>query len=826
MARNYRVIQTTNNPLNGSEVLEQLESFIEGLQIPFIDPVNLSGYANKNWNSTSYTPDASKNDYTSSASGSNIQFTETNSNSGNNYLFDFEFNQSNGDELTFFTSTDNSGSFANSSGKEKNTLTWKYFGNSPSAEDDYFLNVTFDVNSNKLNSKNPSTGIDSGSYKGNGQFLLDFKNSEVIFNLRGSWSGSNSYIGNIDPEDQEIHTITRFSYENLIDKFSLVFSGTLTQDNLANTETANLKKVTFTMDGVKYDSSNFKNVSEGAGFLMRDQPSSFSEEDYVNNYFLPAVIKTNNVITGTSGSDTILGSQGNDRINGGAGDDTLDLSRFDWTLNDGEADSYSVSGNEKSFTITHQDNGKTHTMAVSNVEFVAIGGETYSVQKFLNPNAREITGGDILEQLYIDRPDYLPGALMDVDMSEYVNQDWSTAVLKPDATKNNLSFKTNSSPPSTLKLLQNKTAETAKGFKDAITVNFASSAGDKLTFKSLEEAVNTLDANNNRTGGSSKDFASIIWNYVGDKSTQADNVSINYVSNQSVSDTANSNNTRTMIDTSSTNLKYSDVQYKLNGSLIYKSNANTDQAYNLISKINSVSFSRYSFQDLESGFSISFSGSIQENYSTNQVTLSLKNFNVSTPDFTINTRLIQSDQSYDDVILGLSDGESLADIENSFLAILDELVLSASNVITIKNNDGYTVFAGDGNDRVTGGKGDDVISGGKGKDTLSGGQGADIFVISGNDLVNADVDIILDFSKAQGDMIAFDTSTGIDFDPSYFVSQSGSVAQSENAKFIYDNKKGNLYYDADANGDSPAILIASFSNKPALSADDFMNYLT
>jgi Ca2+-binding RTX toxin-like protein len=281
-----------------------------------------------------------------------------------------------------------------------------------------------------------------------------------------------------------------------------------------------------------------------------------------------------------------------------------------------------------------------------------------------------------------------------------------------------------------------------------------------------------------------------------------------------------------MIVNSTTSLNYSDAQYKLNGNASERSNAITDQAYNLISKVDTFSLSRYSFQDLESGFSISFSGSVQENYSSNQVTLSLRNFNVSTPDISINSKLIQSDQSYDDVVLGLSDGESLADIENSFLAVFDELVLSASNVITIRNKDGFYINAGDGSDRVTGGIGDDAISGGKGRDTLSGGQGADIFIISGENLTNADVDIILDFSKAQDDKITFDASTGISFDPSYFVSQSGPTAQSENAKFIYDNKKGNLYYDADANGESPAILLASFSNRPVLSADDFMNYLT
>jgi Ca2+-binding RTX toxin-like protein len=155
--------------------------------------------------------------------------------------------------------------------------------------------------------------------------------------------------------------------------------------------------------------------------------------------------------------------------------------------------------------------------------------------------------------------------------------------------------------------------------------------------------------------------------------------------------------------------------------------------------------------------------------------------------------------------------------------VLSDLVLASNNIITIKNNDGYRIFAGDGNDKITGGRGDDSIAGDKGKDTIAGGLGADTFIISGENLTNGDVDIISDFNIAQGDKIYIDTfTTGISFDESTFAISPGLKNIPTNAEIIYDSQRGNLYYDADASGSGAAILIATFSNKAALTADSFM----
>ena len=133
-----------------------------------------------------------------------------------------------------------------------------------------------------------------------------------------------------------------------------------------------------------------------------------------------------------------------------------------------------------------------------------------------------------------------------------------------------------------------------------------------------------------------------------------------------------------------------------------------------------------------------------------------------------------------------------------------------------------SVNAGAGNDTVVGGDGDDTISGGKGDDRLTGGKGADTFVVSGSNLVPADVDKIVDF-KVGEDKISFDADTGIVFEASLFVSRSGGRNSLGSEKFIYDSKTGNLFYDADASGSTGAMLVASFLNKPILlSAGDFI----
>ncbi len=63
-----------------------------------------------------------------------------------------------------------------------------------------------------------------------------------------------------------------------------------------------------------------------------------------------------------------------------------------------------------------------------------------------------------------------------------------------------------------------------------------------------------------------------------------------------------------------------------------------------------------------------------------------------------------------------------------------------------------SLYGGKGNDTLLGGGDDDVLIGSDGRDQLNGGAGADIFEFKGN--IGADV--ITDFSKADGDVIALD----------------------------------------------------------------------
>jgi Ca2+-binding RTX toxin-like protein len=64
----------------------------------------------------------------------------------------------------------------------------------------------------------------------------------------------------------------------------------------------------------------------------------------VNNYlangvsFMPYLLSSNDVITGTSGADLLLGFDGNDTLNGGAGNDTLDGGNGADILNGGDGD--------------------------------------------------------------------------------------------------------------------------------------------------------------------------------------------------------------------------------------------------------------------------------------------------------------------------------------------------------------------------------------------------------------------------------------------------------------------------------------------------------
>ncbi|CAN7475237.1 hypothetical protein LJR219_003220 [Phenylobacterium sp. LjRoot219] len=95
----------------------------------------------------------------------------------------------------------------------------------------------------------------------------------------------------------------------------------------------------------------------------------------------------------------------------------------------------------------------------------------------------------------------------------------------------------------------------------------------------------------------------------------------------------------------------------------------------------------------------------------------------------------------------------------------DDRVSGQAGDDIINGNLGYDVCdGGDGDDVVRGGQGDDILhgdagvdwlSGDRGNDTLSGGAGADIFHSS----ATAGLDLVTDFSRADGDRIQLDAGT-------------------------------------------------------------------
>lgn len=125
---------------------------------------------------------------------------------------------------------------------------------------------------------------------------------------------------------------------------------------------------------------------------------------------------------------------------------------------------------------------------------------------------------------------------------------------------------------------------------------------------------------------------------------------------------------------------------------------------------------------------------------------------------------------------------------------------------------------GDGADRISGGAGDDILIGGAGKDVLIGGAGADTFVFTSlSDLRDTITDFEVGVDKIGIDIGGFGLTT---LAADMFVSNADGLAASAETRFIYNETKGALYFDADGDGAGKAIQIASLRGAPALSFAD------
>jgi Ca2+-binding RTX toxin-like protein len=137
-------------------------------------------------------------------------------------------------------------------------------------------------------------------------------------------------------------------------------------------------------------------------------------------------------------------------------------------------------------------------------------------------------------------------------------------------------------------------------------------------------------------------------------------------------------------------------------------------------------------------------------------------------------------------------------------------------------------FAGD--DTLQGMEGDDWLTTGEaGRDVLSGGPGADRFhVLYSQD---AEPDLILDFSRSQGDRIVLNRAQfsigpfldSFEFKAAPNINPDGG-AENGDARILYDIDSGFLYFDPDGSGSVAKprhLLTVGEGSHPLLAHDDF-----
>lgn len=122
------------------------------------------------------------------------------------------------------------------------------------------------------------------------------------------------------------------------------------------------------------------------------------------------------------------------------------------------------------------------------------------------------------------------------------------------------------------------------------------------------------------------------------------------------------------------------------------------------------------------------------------------------------------------------------------------------------------------NNVLVGNTGNNVIIGGYGNDTLTGGGGADTFVFDERPN-KRNIDLLLDFSKTQGDVIAFDRSlyrmllVEKDFSDNFRLSNKAAVGNDD--WIVYNTTTGELAFDSSGNGAvNSSVVFAVLSNKP------------
>lgn len=131
-----------------------------------------------------------------------------------------------------------------------------------------------------------------------------------------------------------------------------------------------------------------------------------------------------------------------------------------------------------------------------------------------------------------------------------------------------------------------------------------------------------------------------------------------------------------------------------------------------------------------------------------------------------------------------------------------------------------------GNDTLDGGRGWDVLDGGNGNDELggdllSGGAGNDRFVFDTGPTIGGNADVISDFTRG-ADKLVFSAAQYAGLDDLADAFRAGSVAMDADDRLLYDTATGELFYDPDGSGFDPALLVATLTGHPLLTAADIL----
>jgi hypothetical protein len=261
---------------------------------------------------------------------------------------------------------------------------------------------------------------------------------------------------------------------------------------------------------------------------------------------------------------------------------------------------------------------------------------------------------------------------------------------------------------------------------------------------------------------------SVVWNYIGESSTAADDVRMQFfrrsvetkrnIDSNSSEKIIIDNNSGTFVssDYSLSYQQVSEERYKLN-SYSY-TDPESDSEFAQVVETGTIS--NYKFKSAIAGLYVAFSwGQISTDQQADNftATFAFRSFRAVTDDYkieTANLRKVLTDAdlaNLEDGAIDLLPTGSLEQITSTYESFMKQFVLSGNNVVTVRAEEGTYFDADAGNDRLIGGRGDDYLIGGAGRDILTGGAGSDTFAFAaGDSSPNLRLaDTITDFRKGE-----------------------------------------------------------------------------